>query len=174
MADAAANVNFKTMMSSFDLGPGANSIQFQFAKLQLLLAELNKSRAMQHMDEITSEQDRAKECASVIAKARELQSNGTAPSAGDPIFGLLIPGHAACKSIQDYCKRNGIDYKRGNKDCWDYNLTSLKNHQEQLGTGTSQKMVFLQDFMGQYNSYLTGANSTIREANQLLREIAKG
>jgi hypothetical protein len=165
MTETAPTVNFKTMMSNFDLGPGANSIQFQFAKLQLLLAELNKSRAMQHMDEITAEQDKAKECASVIAAARDLQSKGTASNATTD---------AKCASVKTFCDRVKISYKSGNKDCWEYNLTSLKNYQEQLGTGTSQKMVFLQDFMGQYNSYLTGANSTIREANQLLREIAKG
>jgi hypothetical protein len=34
-------------------------------------------------------------------------------------------------------------------------------------------MVFVQDFMGQYNSYLSGANDSIKQAVQLLRELAK-
>jgi hypothetical protein len=35
-------------------------------------------------------------------------------------------------------------------------------------------MVFLQDFMGQYNSYLTGANSAIQQSNQTLGTIVRG
>jgi hypothetical protein len=34
-------------------------------------------------------------------------------------------------------------------------------------------MVFVQDFMGQYNSYLQGANSVIQQSNQTLAELAK-
>ena len=35
-------------------------------------------------------------------------------------------------------------------------------------------MVYLQDFIGQYNSYLQGANSAISTANQTLTAIATG
>ena len=35
-------------------------------------------------------------------------------------------------------------------------------------------MVYVQDFMGQYNSYLTGANSSIQQSNQTLGTIARG
>jgi hypothetical protein len=35
-------------------------------------------------------------------------------------------------------------------------------------------MVFVQDFMGQYNSYLTGANTAIQQANQTLQTIVRG
>jgi hypothetical protein len=42
-----------------------------------------------------------------------------------------------------------------------------------LGTDTQQKMVFVQDYMGQYNSYLQGANSVIQQSNQTLGELAR-
>ena len=35
-------------------------------------------------------------------------------------------------------------------------------------------MVYLQDFMGQYNSYLQGANSAISQATQTLTTLATG
>jgi len=59
------------------------------------------------------------------------------------------------------------------KDEWEIAITSLKAHQDQLATDTQQKMVFVQDFMGQYNSYLTGANSAIQQSNQTLADLAR-
>jgi hypothetical protein len=35
-------------------------------------------------------------------------------------------------------------------------------------------MVFIQDFMGQYNSYLSGANSAVQSSNQTLQTLATG
>jgi hypothetical protein len=35
-------------------------------------------------------------------------------------------------------------------------------------------MVYLQDFIGQYNSFLQGANTAISNANQVLTNIARG
>ncbi len=60
------------------------------------------------------------------------------------------------------------------KDGWEVNITSLRNYQEQLGADTQQKMIYIQDFMGQYNSYLQGANSAIQQSNQTLTTIARG
>lgn len=167
-----SNVTMKAMVNAIDLGPGASSIQFQFAKLQLLLAETNKSQAMAYMDEITGAQDKAKECAAMIEQARKVQSNKGWTSDANV---STDKWHADCKAIQQYCQANGLTYTSAdNSDNWDAIITSLKSHQEQIGTDTQQKMVFLQDFMGQYNSYLTGANSAIQQANQTLQAIARG
>ena len=59
-------------------------------------------------------------------------------------------------------------------DQWDYNLKSLTNYQEQIGNKTQTLMVYLQDFIGQYNSYLQGANTQISNANQTLTSLARG
>ena len=61
-----------------------------------------------------------------------------------------------------------------NADEWDYNLKSLTNYQEQIGNKTQTLMVYLQDFIGQYNSYLQGANTQIANANQTLTNLARG
>jgi hypothetical protein len=52
-------------------------------------------------------------------------------------------------------------------------VTSLQSHLDTLGVDTQQKMVFVQDFMGQFNSYLQGANSVIQQSNQTLGELAR-
>ena len=45
---------------------------------------------------------------------------------------------------------------------------------EELGTNTQQEMVYVQDYMGQYNSYLQGANTQIANSNQTLTNLARG
>ncbi|MCR4666876.1 MAG: hypothetical protein K5657_06240 [Desulfovibrio sp.] len=43
-----------------------------------------------------------------------------------------------------------------------------------LGADIQTKMVQLQDFMGQYNSYIQGANAAVAQSNQVLTSLAKG
>ena len=60
------------------------------------------------------------------------------------------------------------------KDDWTENIKSLTNYQESIGNKTQTLMVYLQDAMSQYNSFLQGASSAINEASQVLTAIAKG
>lgn len=57
---------------------------------------------------------------------------------------------------------------------WESIVKTLTDKQELLGGNTQTAMVYLQDFIGQYNSFLQGANSAIATANQVLTGIAKG
>lgn len=57
---------------------------------------------------------------------------------------------------------------------WESILKTLTDKQELIGGNTQTAMVYLQDFIGQYNSFLQGANSAIATANQVLTSIAKG
>lgn len=56
---------------------------------------------------------------------------------------------------------------------WKHNIESLEKYMETLGTDTQQKMVYIQDFMGQYNSYLTGADSAIKKSAETLANLAR-
>jgi hypothetical protein len=56
---------------------------------------------------------------------------------------------------------------------WDTAVSSLKTHLDTMGTETQRKMVFAQDFMGQYNSYLSGAHSVIQQFIQNMGEMAR-
>jgi hypothetical protein len=71
------------------------------------------------------------------------------------------------------CKDGTYTDLANDKDQWDTAITSLQQRLDSLGTDTQQKMVYVQDFMGQYNSYLQGANSTIQQSNQTLNQLAK-
>ena len=53
-------------------------------------------------------------------------------------------------------------------------ISNLESSQEELGSDIQQKMVFVQDYMGQYNSYMQGASSAISEYSNVLSTIARG
>jgi hypothetical protein len=165
MSDIKVSGSFN-ICDTLDIDGG---IQMQFAALQLKMAQANKEKAKTYMDEIKGNQEKVKECAQMIAKARELQntvkSKGTSEMPADMV---------------QYFKDNGMTPEQTgsdnlhDKDEWEYNIKSLQNHQETLNTNSQQLMVYVQDFMGQYNSYLTGANSAIQQSNQTLGTIARG
>ncbi|WP_446424026.1 hypothetical protein [Mailhella sp.] len=157
------------IMADIDLGP-TGSVQFMFAKLQLAQSEICKNQAESYMKQIEEIQAEQKECAEMIAKARELQNEAKS----DDKCTYMPPEMVA------YFEKHGLSTERTgdddwhNADEWDYNLKSLTNYQEQIGTKTQTLMVYLQDFIGQYNSYLQGANTQIANANQTLTSIARG
>lgn len=158
--------NINNIMSNIDLGPNG-SIQLMFAKLQLAQSEICKGQADEYMKQITNIQDEQKKCADMISRARELQN--TAKESGGT---TEMPA-----DMVKYFTDNGISMEttgkdtQHNKDEWDYNLKGLTNFQEQIGSKTQTLMVYLQDFIGQYNSYLQGANSAIKDSNQTLQSI---
>ena len=169
MSQVNATNSLSQIMADIDLGP-TGSIQFQFAKLQMAQSQICKNEAESYMKQIESIQEEQKQCADMIEKARKLQNEA---KNGDK-----------CTEMPDDMKKffddHGISYDTtGNDDFhsadeWDYNLKSLTNYQEQIGNKTQTLMIYLQDFIGQYNSYQEGAMSAISSATQTLRTIARG
>ncbi|MBG3876346.1 hypothetical protein FVW20_04720 [Desulfovibrio oxamicus] len=169
MSQVNNNSSVTSIMDSINLGP-TQSLQMLFAKLNLAQAQLAKNGAMENINKIQKSQEAQKECATMIAKARDLQNQAkTSGKAAD-----MPP------EMVTYFDKNGLKYDtkgndvHHNKDEWEYNIQSLTAFRDQLGTDTQQLMVFVQDFMGQYNSYLQGANSAIQQGNQTLQTLASG
>ena len=164
------------LMNSIDLGPH-NSIQFLFAKLQLAQAQICKDQANDYIEKIQKTQEKQKECAKMIEEARKLQNeaeNGKGDCPWDKNASMMT------QEMKEYFDTNKLDYDTDgndlahNKDEWEFNIKSLTNYQESLGTSSQTDMVFLQDFMGQYNSFLQGANSAIQDSNDTLTTILRG
>ena len=160
------------IMNSIDLGP-TGSIQFMFAKLQLAQAELAKTGAMQNIEKIQRSQEDQKECSEMIKRATELQNQ--AKNLGEKAT-TAMPDDMVAYFAKKGLKPDGAgnNDKLHTKDEWDYNIQQLTAYRDKIGTDTQQLMVFVQDFMGQYNSYLQGANSAIQQGNQTLQSIATG
>lgn len=81
--------------------------------------------------------------------------------------------------LYDYCAAQNISLptstdKDTNKTQWDKVIAQLQTTMDTKGADIQTKMVQLQDMMGQYNSYVQGANSAISTSNQTLSSLARG
>ena len=158
------------IMASIDLGP-TSSLQFMMAKLQLANSMICKSQAEDQMKQIEKAQAEQKAVAEMISDARKLQEQ--AEESGKC---TTMP-----TEMETWMKKRGLAINTAgnsdrlhNKDEWAYNIQSLTDYQQSISNDTQTMMVFLQDFIGQYNSYLQGANSAVQQGNQTLQAIATG
>ena len=172
----SGQASISEIMSTIDLGP-TDSIQFMFAKLQLAQAQICKNAATDYMNQIESVQQEQKEVAEMISKARELQNNannGTGDCSWDKKASMMP------QEMADWMDKHGLDYDKtgndlaNNEDEWTYAIQSLTNYQESISNKTQTLMVYLQDFISQYNSYVQGANSAISQAAQVTTAVATG
>ena len=184
MSQIDATNSLSQIMADIDLGP-TGSLQFMFAKLQMAQSQICKNEAESYMKQIETIQEEQAETAKMIELARDLQQKaknyegvGVETIKGQTNrWGHCYP---MPQEIVDYMDKRGLSYPNEDKDYnlgheeWDYVLKSLTNYQEQIGNKTQTLMIYLQDFIGQYNSYQEGAMSAISSATQTLRSIAKG
>lgn len=154
-------------ISQFDSN---SSPQLALAKLQLELAERNKEQALSGIKEIEEQQAEKKKASDFQAVARECRD--AAASAGGE---TEMPADMAA-----YMDSRGLAYATTGDDLlltskeWDAVIASLEYHMNNVGLSIQQQMLNLQEFMGQYNSYMQGANSAISQSNQVLSGLARG
>ena len=195
-----SQVNFSSTSSvSFgELGP-TTSLQLMFAKLQLELAGTAKTQAKDKMDAIAKAQDEQKLVSQLLNEARQSKANAKNKNSEDitttyykydkdgKITGSYTETAPKGKNYNPmsndmvkYMDEHNLAYdKTGNDHMhtaeeWDVAITALEGRLEELGTNTQQEMVYIQDYMGQYNSYLQGANTQIANSNQTLTSLARG
>ena len=164
---AGAASQLQQIINSIDLGP-TESVQFQFAKLQMAQAQLCKTQATSYMKQIEDIQAEQKKTAEMIAQARKLQNEA---KTGDKC--TTMP-----EEMKTFYKERGLSWDTAGsddlhtKDEWDYNIQSLTNYQESISNKTQTLMVYLQDFIGQYNSYTQGASNQVSQGIQTLTAVA--
>ena len=163
------NSEISTSLDMSNLGP-STSISFMFAKLQLEMTEVTKGNAMDYMKKIEKAQKQQKEVVDMLQRCRKLQNQ-----AKENESSTEMPA-----DIRAFMDENRLAYDLTGNDSfhneeeWNVAIQSLQNHQGQLGIDIQTQMVYMQDFMGQYNSYLQGANSAIQSGMQTLTGIARG
>ena len=169
MSQVNATNSLSQIMADIDLGP-SGSIQFLFAKLQMAQSQICKAQAETYMSMIEDIQAEQKLTAQMIEDARKLQNEAKTNNKATAMPQTMI----------DFFNDRGLSfdltggYTTHNADEWDYNIKTLTNYQEQIGNNTQTLMIYLQDFIGQYNSYQEGAMSAVSSATQTLRSIARG
>ena len=155
------------------------SLQFMFAELQMELAKAAKESAMEKMDQIKASQDERKQVSAFLNECRQQQSNaqnGTGDCPWDKKASMMS---TECQKYMDDPSHKLAYDKTGNDrahnpDEWKVAIESLTGRLDELGSDTQQIMIYVQDFMGQYNSYLQGANTQISNGNQTLLSLARG
>ena len=181
-----------------ELGP-TSSLQLMFAKLQLELSETAKSQAMDKMDAISKAQDEQKLVSKLLNEARQAKAdakNGNSSDITTTYYTYDKDGKVTgsytetapkgkdynpmSNEMVKYMDEHGLAYDKTGDDHmhteeeWDVAITALEGRLEELGTNTQQEMVYIQDYMGQYNSYVQGANTQISNSNQTLTSLARG
>ena len=161
------------------------SVNFIFAKLQMELAASAKDSALGYIKQIESAQAEQKEVADLLQQARQAQNegeNGTGVGQKS-INGVTVTGkdcYPMSKELATFMEQHELTFPHTDKDYilgkdeWDVAIQSLQAYQETIGTDIQTLMVYVQDFMGQYNSYTQGANSAIQSGMQTLTSVARG
>lgn len=86
-----------------------------------------------------------------------------------------LKGRVAMYSAMAVGQQYGIEVPdKVNRANIDTMIASLEAKQESISSDIQQEMVYVNDFMGQYNSYTQGSSSMISQANETLKAVARG
>ena len=89
---------------------------------------------------------------------------------------VLQQAQSLYTKLESMCESAGITINGGaiTLDSLKSAIANLEGEQETVSADIQQEMVFVQDFMGQYNAYTQGSSSAISEANETLKTLARG
>ncbi len=153
-----------------DLGPN-HSLQILYAKMQLELSNTAKNQAQEMMNQVAALQEEQKQVSNFLNTARQLQNE----SKENQDQNSRMPD-----DMYAYINENNLGYDKSGDamlltaEEWDTVIVLLENRLMELGTETQQKMVYIQNLMGQYNSYLQGTNTQTPNSSQVITSLARG
>lgn len=154
--------------SIVDAANTRGSIQLIFAQLQQQQAELGKQQAQQQIDAIQAEYEESANASNYLNVARvntnEAASKGTCKMAEDMRV-FLQERNLFPSSINP----NAGSYTKAE---WETITQLLEVYVEQLGAQTQTQMVYLQDYISQYNSYLQGSAQQAQSVSEMLAGLA--
>ena len=128
------------------VGGDAQSVQMLFAQLQLQLAQSNKEKAMERIQAIQAAQEQSNQITAYINTARELYSKNR--------IGVVkaVP-EDMLQFLQDHSLYVPEKPSSPSEEDWKAVIWSLETFQEGISTNVQQQMVYVQDYIGQYNQY---------------------
>ena len=90
---------------------------------------------------------------------------------------VLEQASALYDDMAALCDKAGITVDEGGtitSKTLDSAISNLEGLQESVSADIQQEMVYVQDYMGQYNAYTQGSSSAVSEANETLKTLARG
>lgn len=157
--------------ANLDALPSGTSVQYQFAKLQLELSQQCKDTALDKMTQIRDQQAQQLKPAELINELLPLASTARKTGEAQPVSDDLLRRLDELDIEYD----DGIaQTKKASATELNVIISNVQNRQETLGDDIQQEMAYVQDFMGQYNSYLKNASSATANAQNTLAALARG
>lgn len=133
------------------------SVQQLFAKLQQELAQSAKESAQSSIEQIQAQQELSRTCTEYINEAKTIRS------------GLVEAGDAAAVPedmlafLQEHSLYVPTDPGKADSESWKAIVSALESFLESTSTNCQQQMVFVQDYIGQYNSFSQSYQSSTSE-----------
>ncbi len=163
-----------TNFNNVAFGQDSGSISLMFAKLQMSLGQTNRDKAESIIKDIQSQQAEATKYAEMINTLRSAKTN-----ASDGSDATDATRAAVVKANKETLKSMGISESDLNKSSFSKDqieliISNLQTKQDSIGSGIQQQMVYVQDYIGQYNAYTSGSTTAISEANSTLKTVAQG
>lgn len=142
------------------------SVQQLFAKLQQELAQSAKESAQSSIEQVQALQELSRTCTEYINEAKTIRS------------GLVEAGDAAAVPedmlafLQEHSLYVPTDPGKADSESWKAIVSALESFLESTSTNCQQQMVFVQDYIGQYNSFSQSYQSSTSEVQELLNGLS--
>lgn len=156
--------------SIVDASNAKGNIQLLFAKLQQQQAELAKQQAQQAMDRIVAGQEELAETSRYMNDARVRLNEAGAKGSSKMV-----------QDMRSFLQERGLFPSTLNpgKDSyteseWETVNQLLEVYLDQQGSKTQTLMIYIQDYISQYNQYLSGADQQITQSQEALDKLARG
>lgn len=166
---ATSSSTLNDVLSGINLGNSQGSVQIMFHKLQQQQAQLCKDQAQKYLEGIQNQQNMEKQHAELINQLREFSNTIDK----EP---LQLPDEIKQKLIDlDICSEaDDTLTKKLTKEDVDSLIAKVELIQENVGANIQQNIVYIQDFIGQYNSYIKDSASAIAASTDGLTSTARG
>ncbi|WP_202108123.1 hypothetical protein [Succinivibrio dextrinosolvens] len=148
------------------------SIQMMAAMVMLEVGATKKKEAENKIAEMKGQNDRAKALNNLLDRMNGELGGITKDEDKDKVARMTI-----LIKYSEEAKGLGIDTSGWNSGKSSEQIraisSAIQHMAENCNSDNQTQMVKLQDFMGQYNSFVSGASDQIKNANQILQGLAK-
>ena len=148
------------------------SIQMMAAMVMLEVGATKKKEAEMKISDMKGQNDKAKQLNNLLDRmnselgAITKDEDSDKASRGAILVKYMNEAKGLGVDISNWCGSKSSEQVRA--------ITSGIQHMaENCNSDNQTQMVKLQDFMGQYNSFVSGASDQIKNANQILQGLAK-
>ncbi len=148
------------------------SIQMMAAMVMLEVGATKKKEAEMKISEMKGQNDRAKQLNNLLDRMNAKMGGITKDEDADKVSRQTV-----LVSFMNEAKGLGVDVSNWNSqktgEQWRAISSGIQHMAENCNSDNQTQMVKLQDFMGQYNSFVSGASDQIKNANQILQGLSK-